>query len=130
VLRQRGLSLGDNLWEAFPEEVGGVFDRHYRRALAEQVPVIFDAYLFSPGLWLAVQAYPTAEGGLSLFFRDITEQRRAEQERLLAQERIARMARHDALTDLPNRILFRERLELALTGVARGCVARGALPGS
>ena len=44
---------------------------------------------------------------------DITERRRAEQQ-------IAHMARHDALTDLPNRVLFRERLAEALAGVQRG----------
>jgi diguanylate cyclase (GGDEF)-like protein/PAS domain S-box-containing protein len=38
---------------------------------------------------------------------DITERRRAE-------TRIAHMARHDALTDLPNRVLYRERLDEAL----------------
>ena len=42
---------------------------------------------------------------------DITEQRRAE-------ARIAHMAHHDALTDLPNRVLFREKLETTL-GVNR-----------
>ncbi|MFC4171740.1 putative bifunctional diguanylate cyclase/phosphodiesterase [Microvirga sp. GCM10011540] len=43
---------------------------------------------------------------------DVTERRRAE-------ARIAHMAHHDALTDLPNRVLFRERLETAL-GHVRG----------
>ena len=41
---------------------------------------------------------------------DVTERRRAE-------ARIAHMAHHDALTNLPNRILFRERLEAALDKV-------------
>ena len=41
-----------------------------------------------------------------------------------AQERIVHMARHDALTDLPNRILLRERLEHELKRVKRGeCLA-------
>jgi diguanylate cyclase (GGDEF)-like protein/PAS domain S-box-containing protein len=44
---------------------------------------------------------------------DVTEQRRAEQ-------RIAHMAHHDALTDLPNRVLLRERLEAGLLHVRRG----------
>ncbi|WP_445503812.1 putative bifunctional diguanylate cyclase/phosphodiesterase [Microvirga sp. G4-2] len=41
---------------------------------------------------------------------DVTERRQAE-------ARVAYMAHHDALTDLPNRILFRERLEAALAHI-------------
>jgi diguanylate cyclase (GGDEF)-like protein len=53
-----------------------------------------------------------ANGGWVSTHEDITERRRAE-------ERIAHMARHDALTDLPNRTLFREHLEQALGRVRR-----------
>jgi diguanylate cyclase (GGDEF)-like protein/PAS domain S-box-containing protein len=41
-------------------------------------------------------------------------------ERKLVEKRIAHMAHHDALTDLPNRILLRDRLEQELTYVRRG----------
>ncbi len=41
-------------------------------------------------------------------FVDVTEKRRAER-------RLAHMAHHDALTDLPNRSMFRERLDEALS---------------
>ena len=41
-------------------------------------------------------------------YEDITERKRAE-------ARIAHMAHYDALTDLPNRMLFRERLDQALS---------------
>ena len=44
---------------------------------------------------------------------DVTERRRSE-------ERIAHLAHYDALTDLPNRVLFRERLEQSLKWVQRG----------
>jgi diguanylate cyclase (GGDEF)-like protein len=44
---------------------------------------------------------------------DVTERRRAN-------EKIAHMAHYDALTDLPNRVLFRERLEQSLRRVSRG----------
>jgi diguanylate cyclase (GGDEF)-like protein len=56
---------------------------------------------------------PIADGGWIITYQDVTEQQRA-------QDRIAHMARHDALTDLPNRVLLRERLEHELKRVKRG----------
>jgi diguanylate cyclase (GGDEF)-like protein len=56
---------------------------------------------------------PLASGGWLATHEDITERHRA-------QEQIAHMARHDALTDLPNRIMLRERLEHELRRVKRG----------
>jgi diguanylate cyclase (GGDEF)-like protein/PAS domain S-box-containing protein len=50
---------------------------------------------------------PMKGGGWVATFEDITEWQQA-------QEQISHMARHDALTNLPNRILFREQLEKAL----------------
>ncbi len=50
---------------------------------------------------------PIQGGGWVASFEDITERRWAE-------ERIRHMAHHDALTGLPNRALFTERLEQAL----------------
>jgi diguanylate cyclase (GGDEF)-like protein len=56
---------------------------------------------------------PLASRGWFFTPKDITERHRA-------QEQIAHMARHDALTDLPNRIMLRERLEHELRRVKRG----------
>jgi diguanylate cyclase (GGDEF)-like protein/PAS domain S-box-containing protein len=57
-----------------------------------------------------------------LAVRDLTEKK-------LAQRKIEHMARHDALTGLPNRTLFRERLDIAveLAAKARGQIALLAL---
>jgi diguanylate cyclase (GGDEF)-like protein/PAS domain S-box-containing protein len=46
---------------------------------------------------------PMEHGGWVAIHEDVTERRKAEQH-------IAHMAHHDALTDLPNRVLFRERM--------------------
>ena len=60
---------------------------------------------------------PLPGGGWLATHEDITDRQRA-------QEQIAHMARHDALTDLPNRVLLRERLEHELKRVKRGeCLA-------
>ena len=62
----------------------------------------------SDGRTISVVNHPMAGGGWVATHEDITERRRAEKQ-------IAHMARHDALTDLPNRVLLRERLAHALT---------------
>ena len=61
----------------------------------------------SDGRCIAMTAQPMAGGGTVITHEDVTERRRAEAQ-------IAHMAHHDALTGLPNRVLLRERLELAL----------------
>jgi diguanylate cyclase (GGDEF)-like protein len=55
---------------------------------------------------------PMEEGWLTTF-EEITERRCAE-------DRIAHLARHDALTNLPNRVLFHETLERAVAHARRG----------
>jgi diguanylate cyclase (GGDEF)-like protein/PAS domain S-box-containing protein len=61
----------------------------------------------STGQVMRVVERPMQGGGWVATLEDITEWQRA-------QAQISHMARHDALTDLPNRTLFREQLEQAL----------------
>jgi diguanylate cyclase (GGDEF)-like protein len=65
------------------------------------------------GRTIVVSNQPMAGGGWVSTHEDITERRVAEQQ-------VAYMSRHDALTDLPNRVLLRERLAQALAGTGRG----------
>ena len=56
---------------------------------------------------------PLKEGGWVATIEDITERTRAD-------EKIAHLAHYDALTDLPNRAMFRARLEQALGAMRLG----------
>lgn len=55
------------------------------------------------GRIIEVLYHPMEHGGWVAVHEDVTQRRKAEQH-------IAHMAHHDALTDLPNRVLFRERM--------------------
>ncbi len=65
------------------------------------------------GRTLLVTYQPLPGGGWVDLQEDITEKERFE-------AKIAHMAHHDALTDLPNRVLLKERLEQALARTRRG----------
>jgi diguanylate cyclase (GGDEF)-like protein len=65
------------------------------------------------GRSIAISRQPVAGGGHVVTYDDVTERRRSE-------ARLAHMARHDSLTGLPNRLLFREQMEYVLARVRRG----------
>jgi diguanylate cyclase (GGDEF)-like protein/PAS domain S-box-containing protein len=65
------------------------------------------------GQVVAMAHHSTDDGGWVATYEDVTERRHAE-------ARIVFMARHDALTGLPNRVLFAERIEQALAQMGRG----------
>jgi PAS domain S-box-containing protein len=70
--------LGCSVLEKLPESVQTVFQSECDRALAEFKTVNFELYCASLGLWLEVDAYPSALG-LAVYFRDVSEKHAAEQ---------------------------------------------------
>jgi PAS domain S-box-containing protein len=70
--------IGKNQWELFPATCGTVLEREWRRAVAEQVPVQFEFYYEPWDSWFQNKAYPTKDGGLSVFYHDITARKRSE----------------------------------------------------
>jgi PAS domain S-box-containing protein len=73
--------LGGLLWEKFPALIGSLFQTNYEKVMAEQVPIDFEAVDFTGKIWFEVHAYPS-NGGVSAFFRDISERKKSETERL------------------------------------------------
>ena len=83
--RSREELLGKNVWEEFPEAVDAEPYRQIKRAMEEGVTTEFETMLSRRGAWVAGRAYPSREG-LSVYFRDITERKRAEEaQRFLGQ---------------------------------------------
>ncbi|WP_348609865.1 sensor histidine kinase [Halobaculum rarum] len=73
---------GRNIWELIPDAVDTEFHDNYVEAMETQSVVEFEAYYEPLETWLDVRAYPS-ESGLSVFFRDVTdEHERREQLRL------------------------------------------------
>ncbi len=64
------------------------------------------------GRVILIAHHPTPGGGWVATHEDVTERKRAE-------AKIEHMARHDILTDLPNRALFREKMEDAIGHLRR-----------
>lgn len=73
--------LGRVLWEQFPALIGTIFQSNYERVMAEHVALEFEAADVSGKIWYDVHAYPS-NGGISVFFRDISERKKSETERL------------------------------------------------
>jgi PAS domain S-box-containing protein len=91
--------VGRDHWETWPETRGSEVETQYRRSVAEQQPVSFEHYYPGADVWHDVRAYPSEDGGLAVFYRDITARKRMEAER-------ARQAR--ALSDAHDRALAAE----------------------
>jgi diguanylate cyclase (GGDEF)-like protein len=68
------------------------------------------------GRTIMMQHHPMKDGGWVSTHEDITEQKQNE-------ARIRHLARHDALTDLPNRIEFLEQMAKTEAGLSRGEMA-------
>ena len=78
-----------------------------RTPLMGESPIAPHLYEFSDGRVVSCLYSPAADGRLVATYEDVTERRQAE-------AKIIHMARHDALTNLPNRVLFKDKMEQAL----------------
>ncbi len=98
VGKPRAELLGQSLWESFPEAVGTAFQRAYERTLTERVTTCFEAFYPPLNAWFEVRAYPSREG-LSVFFQDVSERKRIEEQTRLQAAALQAAANAVAITD-------------------------------
>jgi len=78
VHREPEYLIGKNLWEEFPESVGSVTYRDFHKAMKEQQYICNEDYYEPLDLWQENHIYPSPDG-LSVFIRNITEKKKAEE---------------------------------------------------
>ena len=77
--RKRHELLGSYWWDEFPDAVDTPFADACRRAMRKRVPVEVIDYFAPQDRWYDLRAFPTDDGGLAVYFQNITERKRAEE---------------------------------------------------
>ncbi|MDB5949667.1 MAG: sensor hybrid histidine kinase [Massilia sp.] len=93
--------LGRHHLEVWPEAAGTDLDQLYRRVAESGQPSTLEyGHAFPHGrrAWFEVRCHRWLDGGVAVFFRDISERKQSEQS-LLASERAARQAAEEAQTE-------------------------------
>ncbi|HEY1406686.1 MAG TPA: PAS domain S-box protein, partial [Spirochaetota bacterium] len=71
--------IGRSQWEVFPLTVGTLLEHEYRLAASGEIREF--EYFYEPqSRWYHKRCYPRENGGISVYFLDITEQKRTEEE--------------------------------------------------
>ncbi len=81
LARDVGALVGRDIWVEFPEAVGGPFDELYRTVRRTGRPGVVEAWFGPLEKWFRADAFLT-DAGLIVSYDDVTERRRADDERL------------------------------------------------
>ena len=71
--------IGKIYWDEYPASAGSDVEANYLRAMAERVNVAFENYHAPSHRWFDLRVFPSRDGGLSVYFQDITERKLAEE---------------------------------------------------
>jgi diguanylate cyclase (GGDEF)-like protein/PAS domain S-box-containing protein len=114
--------IGRTTHEVFPKETADIIVAHDEQALQSEGYVFFEEYILNTvgkgpryvtSKKIVIRDSKGEPQYLLGVIEDVTERKNSA-------ERIAHLAHYDALTDLPNRVMFRERLEQAIMRLRAG----------
>ena len=121
--RTPGDLIGKLLWEEFPGTVGSEFERVYRRVAESRIGESLTAYYPNFDRWYELTANAAAEG-LTVYFRDVTDRRRVEEERQHFAALVDASPDFIGVAGLDQRGLYVNRAGLDLSGLEPGQVTR------
>ncbi|MES1215741.1 MAG: PAS domain S-box protein, partial [Bacteroidota bacterium] len=76
--RDPATMIGKHIWTEFPEDIDQPIYKAYHKAITEQRYIYLEEYYPRYDRWFENHIYPAPEG-LSIFFRDITEKKKADE---------------------------------------------------
>ena len=86
--------LGTTPWDSSSGLGGSELELEGRRAMAERLPVTLEYYHGRLAHWLEVRVSPAPWGGISIWFRDVTERKRAEEQLRIAHAELSAIHAH------------------------------------
>jgi signal transduction histidine kinase len=96
--RQRDLTEMD-LWQAFNHRTDTNFSDRLHEAMSTRRPVAFEALCRDKHIWLALNVYPSDQG-LAIYFRDITQTKRALEAHRRIEEQLHQSQKMEAVGQL------------------------------
>jgi signal transduction histidine kinase len=106
VIAPRADVIGKSLIEMYfntPEQKESEYVKCYTKVMTERVSHSFVDYYEPLNIWTAVTAYPTSKGGMAVFFREITEEKKAAQrlqDAVIARDNFLSIASHELRTPI------------------------------
>lgn len=77
-MKEPSAVLGKDHWEVFSATRGTFLEEEFRRAVNQGVDVELENFYAPWSAWFSIRLFPIRDGGLSIYFRDITEAKRAD----------------------------------------------------
>jgi PAS domain S-box-containing protein len=92
--KKREQTLGRVFWEVWPEtaEPDSKYWIEYHRVAETKIPSSFLAYFAPLDLWTDVDVYPNPDGGIAVFFRDVSDRVREQRALRRSEERFRTLA--------------------------------------
>jgi PAS domain S-box-containing protein len=126
VLGAMGDVMGKDLWAAFPNQQPSTRE-YLLQVMKTRQPVAFESYYEPLDLSTSISAHPLDDGGITIYFTDISGQRRLE--RALEKERALRNQRLEVLARLSSGLAHEIKNPLAIIHARASDLAELAVEG-